>query len=129
MEQRYLTKTLWAAAIVIMAIGALGQDVLAQKKSRTCELTTVIVSCGPKGFVEADATTLVRIPDDSAEAVMIETKLDTLTGRSCYSVQRELATTALIARMDKDISLVPTENGMVFRISFGWAADTCNHGG
>jgi len=118
MEQRYFTKTLWAAAIVIMAIGALGQDVLADKPLPTRVLTTVTVSCGPKGFVEADGTVVATIVNGD---VTIETQQDRLIGTSCISVLRGIAGFGMVNLGENlVVRVVPTENGLVINLSLGW---------
>jgi len=93
MEHRYFTKALWAAVIVIMAIGALGQDVLAEKKQQSRELSSIFLVCGPKGIVEEDVTTKITVQDNQSPPV-IETKQDTHTGRSCFSIVRKVAIAA-----------------------------------
>ena len=83
MERRFLTKALWATAVVMMAIGALGQDILADKPLPPPDFCTTTLICSDKGFVEADAVTQVR------EAGRIVTRQDVHVGRACYSVLRE----------------------------------------
>ncbi len=82
MVQRYFTKTLRAAAIVIMAIGALGQDVLAGKPLPPPDFCTTTLTCSSEGFVVADQTTRVT-------AGLLETQLDTHTGHACFLEIRE----------------------------------------
>jgi len=107
MEQRYFTKTLWAAAVVIMAIGALGQDVLADKKLSTCELSSVIVVCGSKGFAQASMSTQVR-------AGVIETMQDHHKGRACYSIMREAAAAR---QMPGDRFTIEIYSSQLFKVS------------
>ena len=74
MERRFLTKALWAAAVVMLAVGALGQGVLAERSPDSCSVTLV---CTENGVV---STNVVMSHRDG----VMDVRQDSLVGRLCY---------------------------------------------
>ena len=83
MERRFLTKALWAAAVVMIAVGALGQGVLAEKPPPPPVYTAKTVLCDAGGLVVADATTEVG-------AFGVTVILDLHVGEVCFDLMRDV---------------------------------------
>ncbi len=103
MERRILTKALWAAAVVMIAVGALGQGVLAEKPPPPPVYTAKTVLCDAGGLVVADVTIEVG-------AFGINVLRDRHTGADCFDLMRDVAIDGFLPAGDAAmLPIEPTE--------------------
>ena len=89
MERRFLTKRLWAATVVMIAVGAWGQGVLAEKPRAPDGSELVALVCDQNGIVVRDVTT-------SASGGALEVSEDAYMGRECFAVLRDAVSRGLV---------------------------------
>ncbi len=92
MERRFLTKPLWAAAVLMIAVGAYESGVFAQDKlspqaDPQADVISLTLACDEGGIVVGDVTTQVNRAGD------LEVLEGLLTGDDCFAAMRDFVAT------------------------------------